>query len=107
VSLAAVAEDSPVVFAAVPQLPDFSAAAVVPSPRYPLPGQPISVTVQLRNDGVPWGCSDFSCLPFWMSVEATWDGGPGLGEAAGRTRSRRPLGFLAGARANPKGLVDL
>jgi len=80
-----VAADQPIVFASAPRLPDFVVAAITPSAQFPQPGQRLSVTAQLRNDGVAWQSDGEQAL----DVVATWDGAPGVGEQAGRTQLAR------------------
>ena len=78
----ALAEDSPVVVASVPQQPEFGLAALRASHRYPQEGQAVSVEVGMRNDGVSWAATGTEAL----RVQATWDGGPGVGAAAGQAQ---------------------
>lgn len=86
---AAIADDQPVLVASTPQQPDFAIGPITPSARYPQPGQPLSVDVQLRNDGVAWPDAGGHAL----QVVATWDGPPGVGAPAGRaTLSRLDAG---------------
>lgn len=70
------------VFNAVPQQPDFVVAAVTPSKRYPELVDPISIIVQLRNDGATWqaGRTDH------LDLLAVWDGEAGIGTLAGSTQ---------------------
>ncbi len=74
--------DDEVVFNAVPQQPDFVVVAVTPSKRYPELIDPISITVELRNDGATWqaGRTDH------LDLVALWDGEAGVGTLAGSTR---------------------
>ncbi|HSD84260.1 MAG TPA: CARDB domain-containing protein, partial [Anaerolineae bacterium] len=71
-----------VVFNAVSLQPDFVAAALTPSKRYPELIDTISVTVQLRNDGASWQTNRTDHL----DVLAVWDGEPGVGTLAGSTQ---------------------
>jgi hypothetical protein len=73
------AEDDLIVFASAPRQPDFRAMTMTVSSRYPLAGEPISVEVEMRNDGVAWQGSVTDTL----NVLATWDGGPGVGSVTG------------------------
>ena len=77
-----------VVFATVPLQPDFVVAALTPSKRYPELIDPISVTVQLRNDGVAWQAGRTEQL----DLEAWWDGDPGVGTLAASTQIMELLG---------------
>ncbi|HET7087241.1 MAG TPA: hypothetical protein VFL17_01185, partial [Anaerolineae bacterium] len=77
-----------VAFAAVPLQPDFVVAALTPSKRYPELIDPISVTVQLRNDGVAWQASRTEQL----DLAALWDGDPGVGTLAASAQITELLG---------------
>jgi hypothetical protein len=84
--LQSVVEDSPVVFANTPRLPDFTVVKLTPSSQHPAPGDTVTVDVQVGNDGM-------SFHEFPISIVATWDGGPGVGEPAGEEEL---LGMPAG-----------
>ncbi len=77
----ALAAGEPIVAANVARLPDFAVVTATVSSRYPAPGQPLTLTVALRNDGVGW--QGASGQP--LDLAATWDGGPGLGATAAST----------------------
>ena len=77
----ALAAGEPFVAANVARLPDFAVATATVSSRYPAAGQPLVLTVTLRNDGVGW--QGTSSQP--LNLVATWDGGPGLGAVAAST----------------------
>jgi hypothetical protein len=74
-----VADGEPVIFAIASQMPDFGVAALIPSSRYPQPGETPTVDVQVRNNWIGWSGD----VTHTLDVLLTWDGGPGVGAVAG------------------------
>lgn len=77
----ALAAGAPLIFASVPRQPDFAVTGVTLSTAFPQPGQPLSVAVELHNDGIAWSGRGQA-----LDLVATWDGGPGVGTEAGRAQ---------------------
>ena len=75
-----IAANQPIVFAAVPQLPDFALTSVEPPTNFQ-PDQPFDLNLTIQNNGTIW--EDNAENP--LEVVATWNGGPGVGTPAGLT----------------------
>jgi hypothetical protein len=71
----AMAQNESVIFLSTPNLPDYAIDTITPSATFPLPGDPLSVAVSLTNTGSD-GAQE-------ITIEAAWDGPPGVGLPAG------------------------
>lgn len=82
-SLASPAPNLPLAVTAVPSQPDFMLLSATPSTLYPVAGEPLTITVQIANAGMPWSWDGSTVEP--LVILATWDSGPGEGTAAGQS----------------------
>lgn len=81
-SLTSPAPELPMAVTAVPNQPDFILLSAEPSAYYPATSDPLTLTVQIANAGVPWSWDGSTAEP--LVILATWDGGPGEGTVAGQ-----------------------
>lgn len=81
---AALIPGQPLVFASLLRRPDFIPTNAVVSIQHPMPRDPLSVAVEIRNDGAA------NLLDLPLVVRAGWDADPGVGPLAGEVSIPAP-----------------